>query len=89
MILNNVLLAQEVNRNLDEFTKKLGVNYNSTYAPVDKLVTFRILMAIAANNCYIIESMDISNAFLKANTPNAGVTSFYRNRYLGGHQHSH
>ena len=49
------------------FTQQLGVNYDCTYAPVAKLVTFRILMAIAANHHYIIENLDIANAFLKAN----------------------
>ena len=40
-----------------------------TYAPVAKLVTFRILIAIVAYNGLYLHGMDVETAFLHANLP--------------------
>jgi len=41
-----------------------GVDFDHTFAPVAKLVSFRLLIAIAAYNSWPIEQMDVVTAFL-------------------------
>ena len=41
-----------------------GVDYDETYAPVPKFVTFRMLMALAAVEDFEIDQMDVVTAFL-------------------------
>ena len=46
------------------FTQQYGIDYLETYAPVVKLVSLRILVAIAAFNNYEIHQGDIKTAYL-------------------------
>lgn len=46
------------------FSQKLGFDYNETYAPVAKLVTLKILLAIASKEDMHIHQMDVKCAFL-------------------------
>ncbi|GJW59289.1 retrovirus-related pol polyprotein from transposon TNT 1-94 [Tanacetum coccineum] len=46
------------------FNQKEGVDYKETFAPVAKMVSFRALIAIATYHNWIIEQLDINNAFL-------------------------
>lgn len=46
------------------FSQRIGFDYNETYAPVAKLVTLRILLAIANRMDFHIHQMDVKSAFL-------------------------
>ena len=46
------------------FQQVEGVDYDETYAPVLKLATFRMLMALLAVKDYEIDQMDVVTAFL-------------------------
>ena len=43
-----------------------GVDYNETFSPVAKLVTFRIFMTLVAIYCLFTGAFDIKTAFLNA-----------------------
>lgn len=47
-----------------DFTHVKGLNYNGTFAHVAQLVTIRCLLAIVATKHWIIQLLDIYNAFL-------------------------
>lgn len=46
------------------FSQKPGFDYNETYAPVAKLVTLKILLAVANHEQMHIHQMDVKCAFL-------------------------
>ncbi|KAG9225295.1 hypothetical protein CCMSSC00406_0009851 [Pleurotus cornucopiae] len=46
------------------FTQIHGMDYYETYAPVAKLSSFRLFLAIAARNGWPVESFDFDSAFL-------------------------
>lgn len=46
------------------FSQKLGFDYGETYAPVAKLVTLKILLAVANRKDMHIHQMDVKSAFL-------------------------
>jgi hypothetical protein len=46
------------------FSQEKGFDYNETYAPVAKLVTVRILLALANQFNLYVEQMDVKTAFL-------------------------
>lgn len=48
------------------FTQIYGVDFYETFAPVAKLASFRLLLAIAARNGWPIDTFDFHSAFLNA-----------------------
>nr|GEU57277.1 retrovirus-related Pol polyprotein from transposon TNT 1-94 [Tanacetum cinerariifolium] len=44
--------------------QKAGIEYNETFAPVARMVTLRTLLAVSIQHDWIIEKLDINNAFL-------------------------
>jgi len=46
------------------FTQKHGIDYFDTYAPVARIATIRLLIAIAAIHKLVIHQMDVKTAFL-------------------------
>jgi len=41
-----------------------GTDHGETYAPIAKLVSFRLLLTMAARNVWFIDHMDVVTAFL-------------------------
>ncbi|KAJ2994795.1 hypothetical protein NUW54_g7491 [Trametes sanguinea] len=48
------------------FTQVYGVDYYETFAPVAKLASFRLVLAIAARNDWPAESFDFNSAYLNS-----------------------
>lgn len=46
------------------FTQTEGLDYFETFAPVAKMITARVLLAIAAASAWPVTQMDVTNAFL-------------------------
>lgn len=46
------------------FTQKEGVDYFDTYAPVARIATIRVLIALASIFNLVIHQMDVKTAFL-------------------------
>lgn len=46
------------------FLQKAGIDYEETYAPVAKLTTVRIVLAISVQKGYFLHQLDVEAAFL-------------------------
>jgi hypothetical protein len=49
---------------LRDFTQLPGVDYDETFSPVVKLVTFRTVLTTAVSRTWPIQHLDVKNAFL-------------------------
>jgi transposase InsO family protein len=48
------------------FTQIYGVDYYETYAPVARLTSFRLLLALAARNGWTVDNFDFDSAYLNS-----------------------
>ena len=46
------------------FIQQPGIDYNETFAPIDRLDTVRMVLAIAAHNKWYVHKMDVMSTFL-------------------------
>jgi hypothetical protein len=49
------------------YEQKEGIDYDETYAPVSKMATFRLILALAAQYGWDIDHIDVVTAFLNSN----------------------
>ena len=49
-----------------DFTQTFGVDYNETYAPVNRLASLRTICAIAVQNDWPIHQIDVYNPYVNA-----------------------
>jgi hypothetical protein len=60
----NRLNASRSTRVIKGYEQREGIDYDETYAPVSKMATFRLLLALAAQYGWDIDHMDLVTAFL-------------------------
>lgn len=46
------------------YTQKYGIDYEDTFAPVEKMNTIRVLISLAANLDWPLRQFDVKNVFL-------------------------
>lgn len=54
------------------YTQKEGLDYNKTFSHVAKMVTIKLLLKISASKRWILQQLDISNAFLNSDLEASG-----------------
>ena len=60
------------------YEQKEGIDYDETYAPVSKMATFRLLLAMAAQCGWDVDHMDVVTAFLNPfQSPESPTTRRY------------
>lgn len=49
------------------YVQKHGVNYNEVFAPVARIETVRVILALAGTNGWRVNHLDVNSAFLNGN----------------------
>jgi len=62
------------------YEQKEGIDYDETYAPVSKMATFRLVLALAAQYGWDVDHMDVVTAFLN---PKIDRDNIYMEMLLG------
>jgi len=62
------------------YEQKEGIDYDETYAPVSKMATFRLILAIAAQYGWDVDHIDVVTAFLN---PKIDRDNIYMEMLLG------
>nr|GEU70108.1 zinc finger, CCHC-type [Tanacetum cinerariifolium] len=68
MKVNGTIDKFKVRLVIQGFRQKEGINYFDTYAPVARISTIRLLIALAATHNIVIHQMDVKTAFLNDKT---------------------
>lgn len=53
-----------IEERLASFAQRLGIDFNDTYAPVARLSSLRLLIALSVEYVMHIEQLDVTSAFL-------------------------
>ncbi|GJX90506.1 retrovirus-related pol polyprotein from transposon TNT 1-94 [Tanacetum coccineum] len=61
---NSILSSNKARLVAQGYNQQEGIDYDETYAPVARLESFRILLAIACANDFKLYQMDVKSAFL-------------------------
>ena len=62
------------------YEQKEGIDYDGTYVPVSKMVTFRLLLVLAAQYGWDVDHMDVVTAFLN---PKIDCDNIFKEMPLG------
>lgn len=49
------------------FTQKIDADFNSTFSPIVKMVTVRVLFSIASARSWTLYQLNVSNAYFQGN----------------------
>ena len=55
------------------YAQRQGVNFDEVFAPVARMETMRLLLALAAHNGWQVHHMDVKSAFLKGRSRGGGL----------------
>ncbi|WVZ52697.1 LOW QUALITY PROTEIN: hypothetical protein U9M48_003734 [Paspalum notatum var. saurae] len=61
---NGMVVRKKVRLVAQGFCQKEGIDYEETFAPVDRVEAIRILLAFAASKGFKLQQMDVKSAFL-------------------------
>nr|GEX23327.1 zinc finger, CCHC-type [Tanacetum cinerariifolium] len=69
------------------FRQKEGIDYFNTYAPVDRITTIRLLLALAALHNLVIQQIDVKTAFLNGDLDEEVYMKQPKGFVMAGNEH--